>query len=266
MKKLLLSLSVVFTCGLSQAQVYFEENWDAPDSSWALYSLDTDTLNWGIFTTQAFPDAGAVALSQSWVQAGPLTPDNFIISPAINLSGVSSNIGLSFRIGSPETTASGWYEEYLSVYVSDGASQAAVAAALATPVYSDTLDAGEQLFVVTVDITALAAGKDSAMLWFRHHNCTDENFIVLDDISVYNNTASIESNTINTKVYPNPAKDVLNIAVEGDNAEVVISTLDGKIVLVENNKKINVSDLTAGMYIYKVKVDGKIATGNFVKN
>ena len=264
MKKLLLSLSVVFTCGLSKAQVYFSETFDST-AAWGLLSLDTDTLNWGVYTTQAFPDQGAVALSQSWVQAGPLTPDNFIISPPIDLTNVSSNVSLSFKIGSPEATSTGWHEEFLSVYVSDGASQAAVTAALAAPVHSQVLAEGEIMYTFTYDITALAAGKDSAMLWFRHHNCTDENFIVLDDISVYN-SASLNENTISANVYPNPAKDVLNIAVEGDEVEVIISTLEGKVVVTDKTKTIDIANLNAGMYIYKVKVGDKIATGNFVKN
>lgn len=264
MKKLLLCLSVVLSCGISKAQVYFSENWDAP-GAWALQSLDTDTLNWGVYTTQAFPNQGAVALSQSWVQAGPLTPDNFLISPPIDLTNVSSNVSLSFSIGSPETTASGWYEEFLSVYVSDGVTQAAVAAAVAAPVHSAVLPGGDSVYTFTYDITALAAGKDSAMLWFRHHNCTDENFIILDDISVYN-SASVNELSIASKVFPNPAKDVLNIIVEGEEVEVTISTLEGKVVKTENSKKIDISDLTSGLYIYHVTSNGKIASGNFVKN
>jgi hypothetical protein len=264
MKKLLLSLSVVFACGISKAQVYFSENWDAP-GAWALQSLDTDTLNWGIFTTQAFPDQGAVALSQSWVQAGALTPDNILISPPIDLSNVTGNVSVSFLVGSPETTASGWHEEFLSVYVSDGVTQAAVGAALAAPIHSQVLAAGDTTLTFTYDITALAAGKDSAMLWFRHHNCTDENYIILDDISVYNST-SVNELSIASKVYPNPAKDVLNIVVEGEEVEVTISTLEGKLVKTVNSKKIDIADLTAGMYIYRVNSNGKFATGNFVKN
>lgn len=264
MKKLLLCLSVVLSCGISKAQVYFSENWDAP-GAWALQSLDTDTLNWGVYTTQAFPNQGAVALSQSWVQAGPLTPDNFLISPPIDLTNVSSNVSLSFSIGSPETTASGWYEEFLSVYVSDGVTQAAVAAAVAAPVHSAVLPGGDSVYTFTYDITALAAGKDSAMLWFRHHNCTDENFIILDDISVYN-SASVNELSIASKVFPNPAKDVLNIVVEGEEVEVTISTLEGKVVKTENSKKIDISDLTSGLYIYHVTSNGKFASGNFVKN
>jgi hypothetical protein len=264
MKKLLLSLSVVFACGMSKAQVHFSENWDAP-AAWALQSLDTDTLNWGISSIQAFPNQGPVALSQSWVQAGPLNPDNLLISPPINLTNVSGNVALSFSIGSPETTASGWYEEYLSVYVSDGVTQAAVGAALAAPVHSAVLSGGDSVYTYTYDITALAAGKDSAMLWFRHHNCTDENFIILDDISVFS-PASVNDLSLSAKVYPNPAKDVLNVVVEGDEVEVTISTLEGKVVQTVNSKKIDISGLTSGMYIYRVESNGKFASGSFVKN
>jgi hypothetical protein len=265
MKKLLFTLSVAFSCGLSQAQIYFSENWDQP-ASWALNSLDTDTLNWGVYTTQAFASQDNLALSQSWVQAGPLTPDNFIISPPINLSNVSSNIALSFKIGSPETTASGYYKEYLSVYVSDGVTQPAVAAAIASPVHSAELAGGDTLYTITYDITTLAAGKDSVMLWFRHHNCTDMNFIVLDDISVYG-SASLDENTLSASVYPNPATDVLNIKMNEEVASVVITALDGKTVATETSASVNISGLNTGMYLYTITgVSGKVAKGNFVKN
>jgi hypothetical protein len=47
---------------------------------------------------------------------------------------------------------------------------------------------------------------------------------------------------------------------------VVISTLDGKVMKTTNESSVDVSEFTSGMYIYQVTVNGKVSTGNFVKN
>jgi hypothetical protein len=87
----------------------------------------------------------------------------------------------------------------------------------------------------------------------------------LDAISISTSAGVIELSS-NLKVYPNPANDVLNISANGEISSVVISTLDGKVVQTTNDTSIDVSDLTSGMYIYQVTVNGKVSTGNFVKN
>ncbi len=87
----------------------------------------------------------------------------------------------------------------------------------------------------------------------------------LDAISISSSTGVIELSS-NLKVYPNPANDVLNISANGEISNLVISTLDGKVVKTTNDTSIDVSDLTSGMYIYQVTVNGKVSTGNFVKN
>jgi hypothetical protein len=89
----------------------------------------------------------------------------------------------------------------------------------------------------------------------------------IDDILIEKlNTSGVNENTITTTVYPNPVNDVLNIKANGVVTNVTISTLDGKIVKSVVSSTVNVSDLTAGMYIYQVTSNGKVSTGNFVKN
>lgn len=87
----------------------------------------------------------------------------------------------------------------------------------------------------------------------------------LDAISISSSAGVIELSS-NLKVYPNPANDVLNISANGEISNVVISTLDGKVVQTTNDTSVDVSNLTSGMYIYQVTVNGKVSTGNFVKN
>lgn len=69
------------------------------------------------------------------------------------------------------------------------------------------------------------------------------------------------------KVYPNPATTVLNIDSKEAIASVSILTTDGKVVSTSTSANVNVEELNAGMYIYKVTtVTGAVETGNFVKN
>lgn len=79
--------------------------------------------------------------------------------------------------------------------------------------------------------------------------------------------ASLEENVITANVYPNPANDVLNIELNGEEvASVIVTTLDGKTVVTGNTASVNVDGLASGMYLYHVTtVAGKLATGNFVK-
>ena len=60
-------------------------------------------------------------------------------------------------------------------------------------------------------------------------------------------------------LYPNPAKDVLNIKNLADNQEVTIYSINGAVIMktiVSGNAEINVSDLHPGMYV--------VSAGNLV--
>jgi hypothetical protein len=123
--------------------------------------------------------------------------------------------------------------------------------------------------------------------WYEYYDLNTGDFLplfVLVNLRVYsmliNNETSLvlssdqpttfvglNENTNQVKiVYPNPANDVLNISTNGEISNVVISTLDGKVMKTSTESSIDVSNLTAGMYIYQVTVNGKVSTGNFVKN
>ena len=67
-------------------------------------------------------------------------------------------------------------------------------------------------------------------------------------------------------VYPNPVKDILNIAAKGDYNYQLIST-DGKVVKDGNQSAsaINVQHLPTGMYIMKITKDGKTSSHKVIK-
>lgn len=60
-------------------------------------------------------------------------------------------------------------------------------------------------------------------------------------------------------IYPNPAKDVLNIKNLADNQEVTIYSINGAVVMktiASGNAEINISELRPGMYV--------VSAGNLV--
>ncbi len=80
---------------------------------------------------------------------------------------------------------------------------------------------------------------------------------------------SIESNVpVSAVAYPNPASDVLNIAVDGDEVvSVAVISLDGKVVSSVEGSTALVADLTAGMYIYEARTaSGAVIRNTFMKN
>ena len=69
----------------------------------------------------------------------------------------------------------------------------------------------------------------------------------------------------NISVYPNPARDILNIAGTNGDCTVTIFAPTGQILILENNERINVSHLQSGVYIIKIENGGQSALLKFVK-
>lgn len=77
--------------------------------------------------------------------------------------------------------------------------------------------------------------------------------------------ASIKNKEIN--VYPNPVKDILNIKSDSEISKVEVFSLEGKKLKESNQNKIDVSQLTSGVYIIKTTDNkGNIQTNKFIKN
>jgi aminopeptidase YwaD len=87
-----------------------------------------------------------------------------------------------------------------------------------------------------------------------------QHFAVATTVLGTNETAT---NTLESiKIYPNPAKDFLNIDLpkEVKNFNIEITDMNGRLILnKENETKINVSGLTNGAYLCTIKANDKIA-------
>jgi len=71
----------------------------------------------------------------------------------------------------------------------------------------------------------------------------------------------------NVSVFPNPAQDVLNVALASeDDFEVeIMNTLGEILIKTKNQNAIDVSDLQSGVYLVKVLNAKYLVTEKFIK-
>ncbi|CAM4358123.1 T9SS type A sorting domain-containing protein [Flavobacterium terrigena] len=176
-----------------------EETFDpSPSVIASIKDLDADGNNWGIGNTPntiGFDDN--FAFSRSWLSPSTgLNPDNILYSgTAFTIPTGTST--LSFGIGT--TQAAPYFLEHYSVYLTTVNPSTFTVATLnaQTPVINNAvLAGGAQRNTITANVSSYAG--QTVYLVFRHHNTFDQNWIMLDDISIVTNNAAVVQTEINT--------------------------------------------------------------------
>ncbi|MFT5779719.1 MAG: hypothetical protein ACI837_002678, partial [Crocinitomicaceae bacterium] len=187
MKKFLLFGLIFLITGATSAQIYSANN-AAGFAPWTTTDLDSDGFNWQAADISAVTSPMAVfgeciaSFSYDFAASSPLTPDNLLASPAINCSAFS-NINLSWAVGSNADTGTGWHQEHYAVYVVTDLT-AVQSGTFPTPVFETTLTAGWTVINESINIDAQAAAQPNVYVVMRHFNCTDEYYLLLDDILI----------------------------------------------------------------------------------
>ena len=173
-------------------QIKFEQrNYDAKDviwsddledgsmADWTTYDEDGDGFNWSV-ASYASPVSTSCLTSASWDGTqGALTPENWAVTPAIDLSAVTDATFLDFNAWAQDQ---GWTSEHYKVMVSTTDNQVA---SFTDNVFEETLP-GTGVFERTVSLSDYIG--ETIYLAFVHYDCTDMFMLNLDDFSVYTNT------------------------------------------------------------------------------
>lgn len=183
MKKVLLSAAAVALTLSAGAQTYFSEDFSGGTlGQFSSIDNDSDGNEWAVADVSGnINSTDNSAISNSWTSgSGPLTPDNILVTTnAIDLTGASGTITLTWKAGNVETT-NNWWEENYDVIVSTGNTVGNITGA--TPVFNEVLPSGGAMLDRSVDVSAYAG--QMVYLSFRHYNCTDENFLIIDDVEM----------------------------------------------------------------------------------
>jgi len=177
MKKLLLSVfGFAAMMASANAQTYFSEDFTAGAGAFTTVDADGDGNDWGIADYATGNGEGNVMTSASWA-TNPLTPDNWLISPAIDLTTATGVINLEWLVYAQDQA---WVSEYYDVYVSTTNTPAAFTAA--GSVFNETLTTSAGYMARSVNVSAFAG--QTVYVAYRHYNSTDWFRINLDEIVV----------------------------------------------------------------------------------
>jgi hypothetical protein len=257
-------IMIVSVSGFSQVyllQEFFDDPVKLP-STWTSIDKDGDGHNWRINSA----GSEVFAVSDSWMSGVPgvLKPENYLISPKINLSGLSGTVKLRYTIQIPDPVS---VEEHYKVAVSIAGNKAADFKDIVLEETCTTADYYENLpewKERLVDLTPYI-GQNIYLTWC-HFNCTNIYQILLDSIQVSYSPNLILADPEQCKVsaYPNPAKDKLLITGSFENAYLQLFTTKGQQVYQSYNEtkqaNINVSCFENGVYILKVNSQKGIVT------
>ena len=246
---------------------YFSEDFESGDlSGWTLLDEDGDAQNWdnsanvGTFTAHGGDDC---ATSATWTSAtGALTPDNWLITPAIDLSAASGTVFLEFFLALQDQ---GWPGDQIRVLVSTTGTAASDFAEIA-PDYEVTAAGpdGNNYWKRTIDVSAYN-GQSTVYFAFQHHNCTDLFYVNLDDVSVYDN--SIVDGGLTAITAPNndggctlTATEPVTVTVFNYGGVAITDftasySIDGGTPVVENVTGVNIAPATSYDYTFTQTAD-----------
>jgi hypothetical protein len=180
----------------TQKIAVFSENFDGSTRApITLTDRDGDTRNWGPYISNAnsinWGLSGNWYGSRSWISGvGALTPDNLAtFTNPIQIP--TESPFLSFRVGSNEPFDFG---ENYAVYVTTSNDPNTIVTQ--TPVIEETLTSGVSTSIKTINLSSFAG--QNVYLSFRHYNCTDKNYLLLDDISIYRTVSADVQTDVNT--------------------------------------------------------------------
>lgn len=214
MKKLLTVLMMCFAVFAVNAQISFwEEGFESGiPSTWSNVDADGDGNQWfaygpGISTNPSHSGAQCAA-SASWTSGVALTPDNWLVTPAITVPAAGTTPTLSWWSAAQDPD---YPDDHYEVYISTtGATPADFTSA---SIYSETLssDTWENH---TYDLSSYAG--QTIYVAFRHFQSTDVFYMKLDDIAVmYTPTEPA--------VVANPTTVDLGNVIIGNNANSTVT-------------------------------------------
>ncbi|KGL62071.1 immunoglobulin-like domain-containing protein [Polaribacter sp. Hel1_85] len=234
----------------------------ADDIDWSVNSSGTPSSNTG--PASANQGTYYIFVEASGSETGYPTKQAIINSPCFDLSGLSV---ASFNFDYHMYGATDMGTIALEASNDNGVTW--------TSIWSQSGNKGNSWFSASVDLSSYL-GNTVQLRFNRVTGSTWQADVAIDNISLSNTAANNTSlyttysvNTINTfKMYPNPAKDLLNVrlATDGKNSFRIIDVI-GKTVKSGSisNQAINISNLKTGIYLIEINDGEEIIIEKFIK-
>ena len=170
-------------------KVYFFEDFEnGLPSGWTTIDNDGDGYNWHSTNTTTYSHSGStvmVSYSYNEVTQTGLTPDNWLITPQLDLQGTMKVWLNAFHPTYPQ--------EHFAIYLSTTGNNVSD---FTTVLVSETTLTDGQFRAYTADLSAYAGQQ--GYIAIRHFNCTDMFALLVDDFGIFNDPdGTLEWETIN---------------------------------------------------------------------
>lgn len=179
MKRILLSALCLLALNAS-AQTYFSDDFnDGNLNGWTLTDADGDARNWtAALLNYSNGTSTTVMRSASWQNNVPLTPNNWAVSSAIDLSAATGVTQLKWKVSAIDAS---WDIEKYTVYV--GTASDIVSLQGSTTTFAETTLNGVN-FLTDRFLDVSAFNGQTIYVAFRHHGVSDQFTIEIDDVKV----------------------------------------------------------------------------------
>ncbi|HET8810055.1 MAG TPA: choice-of-anchor J domain-containing protein [Flavobacteriaceae bacterium] len=272
MKKItLLLVALLGAISLNAQTTYFSDNFDDEDiSDWTLYDEDGDGNNWDVYqitdNQTGNPITPVSLISRSWQAQVPLTPDNWAVSPAIDLTGATGTITVSWL----RQVNTAYPDEHYTLYVGTSSDIAVLVNSTLTKDENFTTTPSPETDTpktITLDISSMAG--QTIYLAFRHWDSNDADYISIDDLSVSGTLGVSENQIAGFKHFYNASTNDLVLSADQAFTQINLYNILGQQViskqLSSTEETVNLSSLNTGVYLVNVEVNGKLATFKIVK-
>ncbi|MBR4645672.1 MAG: choice-of-anchor J domain-containing protein [Bacteroidales bacterium] len=242
----------------------FEEGMPA---CWTILDQDGDGISWedsynpvsyysGVdLSGSGYGESDGFVLSGSYSNVtGELTPDNWLITPALVIP--SNGAKLTWYVSAIDAD---YAAEYYDVMLSTSLNPSTF-----TSVFNETLQS-DQWEQRSVNIGGNYAGQN-VYVAFRNHNTNNIFLMKIDNVSVTPGTG-VENHELNTTIFPNPANNVLNINANSNINRVEVYNMMGQMVGSYNindvNTQISTTSFANGVYTVKISTENGMSTQKF---
>lgn len=236
---------------------------------WTIIDADNDEFSWDVLNNAELAfDGDYSMISYSWVDL-PLTPDNYLITPKVELG---TNDSLYYVV---RATDSDFANENYSILVSTTGTNLAD---FTDEIFTEVLNSSEYQGR-SVDLSAYAG--ETVYIAFRHHNVSDEFAFNIDAVKLPGTIICYPASVFdpevleNISIYPNPSSGVFNVMNSGAAEQYIIRVIDmtGKVVSADNvmlnngtQHQIDLNDFADGFYTIHFVSPSNAGSLRVVKN
>lgn len=172
----LLSLRII-----SVKTIYFEESFQSGiPVTWGNIDKDGDGHSWEHTTTD-----GGFAMSRSYLSSdgSALTPENYLVSPAITVPASAQSVTLSYDLSASAKNA--YQEQYQLLISEEPITEANCREATILQDWTELTEAHKYWSVVTTTTDLQGYAGKTFYIAFLHGNCTDMDRFLLKNVTVY---------------------------------------------------------------------------------